>query len=241
MLWMTQPAWASTVWQIISHDYDTQSSYYGVKKACEPVHIQLDLSNYVVAVVNTTTAPLPGVSLAASVFSLDNKLLAHHEERKDAAVNSMTEGFPLDLAKFLSSSVVLVKLELHDVWDKLLSQNLYWLGADSAAYRALGRLPAADVAVTAVSAPQGDTVSVRVTLQNRGSVVAIQNKLTLVRAMEGSRILPAYYDDNYISLLPDESREIKIEYPTSAGKGPAQVALRGWNLASRTIAITESK
>ncbi|HEV2273144.1 MAG TPA: LamG-like jellyroll fold domain-containing protein, partial [Acidobacteriaceae bacterium] len=41
LLWMTQPAWPSTVWQIISHDYDTQASFYGVKKACEPVHVQL--------------------------------------------------------------------------------------------------------------------------------------------------------------------------------------------------------
>jgi hypothetical protein len=27
MLWMTQPAWPSTMWQIFSHDYDTQASY----------------------------------------------------------------------------------------------------------------------------------------------------------------------------------------------------------------------
>jgi hypothetical protein len=45
MLWMTQPAWPSTSWQILSSDYDTQASFYGVKKACEPVHVQLDLSN----------------------------------------------------------------------------------------------------------------------------------------------------------------------------------------------------
>ena len=46
MLWMTQPAWPSNMWQILSSDYDTQASFYGVKKACEPVHVQLDLSNY---------------------------------------------------------------------------------------------------------------------------------------------------------------------------------------------------
>ncbi len=31
MLWMTQPAWPSTEWQIFSHDYDTHAAYYGVK------------------------------------------------------------------------------------------------------------------------------------------------------------------------------------------------------------------
>jgi hypothetical protein len=60
LLWMTQPAWPSNTWQILSSDYDTQSSFYGVKKACEPVHVQLDLSNYNVAAVNTTTDALTG-------------------------------------------------------------------------------------------------------------------------------------------------------------------------------------
>jgi hypothetical protein len=32
LLWMTQPAWPSTMWQILSSDYDTQASFYGVKE-----------------------------------------------------------------------------------------------------------------------------------------------------------------------------------------------------------------
>ena len=80
MLWMTQPAWPSNTWQILNSDYDTQSSFYGVKKACERVHVQLDLSDYNVAVVNTTNEPRPGLLLSASVYSLDNKLLLHQEE-----------------------------------------------------------------------------------------------------------------------------------------------------------------
>ena len=56
LLWMTQPAWPSTMWQILSSDYDTQASFYGVKKACEPLHVQLNLANYRVDIVNTTTA-----------------------------------------------------------------------------------------------------------------------------------------------------------------------------------------
>jgi hypothetical protein len=241
MLWMTQPAWPSTMWQIFSHDYDTQASYYGVKKACEPVHIQLDPTSYEVAVVNTTTTDMAGLSLDATVFSLGNKSLLHHEERKDVEADSSAEGFKLDIAPLLSSGVVLVKLELRSATGELLSQNLYWLGAKSSSYRELGRLPAADVSASADSTRSGDTIHVRVQLQNRGNAVALENKLTLLDAAGGARILPAYFSDNYVSLLPGESREIEIEYPSSAGKGPAQVAIRGWNLASRTIAATQGK
>jgi hypothetical protein len=78
---MTQPAWPSNTWQILSSDCDTRASYYGGKKACAPVHIQMDPSNYEVAVVNTMMAPPLGLVSGVSVFSLDNKLLLHHEER----------------------------------------------------------------------------------------------------------------------------------------------------------------
>jgi hypothetical protein len=241
MLWMTQPAWASNVWQIFSHDYDTQSSFYGVKKACEPLHIQLDLSNYLVQVVNTTTAPFQGAFLSANVVSLNNVPLAHREDHKDLAANSVTDGFPLDLKKFFSSGVVIVKLELHDVGGKLLSQNLYWLGAESSSYRALGRLSSAEVTATAEPLRQGDNVSVHVTLKNPSNTLLLQIKLTLENAKDASRVLPAYYDDNYVSLLPGESRDIAIEYGASDGKGPVQIALRGWNLIPHSVAVPPAK
>ena len=46
LLWMTHPAWPSNHWQIYSSDYDTHAAYYGVKKASEPVHVQMNLPDY---------------------------------------------------------------------------------------------------------------------------------------------------------------------------------------------------
>jgi len=240
MLWMTQPAWPSNTWQILNSDYDTQASYYAVKKACEPVHVQLDLSNYDVAVVNTTNASLAGLLISANVYSLDNKLLLHHEEKKDATADATTNSFRLELAPLLANGVVLVKLELRNASGDLLSENLYWLGTDGAAYRALNRLSASVVSATATSTRVGDKILVRVKLQNTGTVASLEDKLTLLNATDGSRILPAYLSDNYFSLLPGESRAIEIEYPTAAWPGKALVAIRGWNLASRTVAIASS-
>ena len=52
------------------------------KKACEPLHVQLNLATYRVDVINTTTAPHTGLTVRAKVYSLDNKLLLHREEKK---------------------------------------------------------------------------------------------------------------------------------------------------------------
>ena len=238
LLWMTQPAWPSNVWQILNSDYDTQSSFYAVKKACEPLHIQLDLSNADVAVVNTSNDPHSGLLAVANVYSLDNKLLLHHEEKRDAPADVLTAGFKLDLAPLLASeAVVLVSLELRDGQGEVLSRNFYWLGAENDSYRRLNRLAAASITATAKSARTGDTVRVQVELRNSGTVVALQAKLTLVNAADGSRILPAYYTDNYIALLPGETRTLEIEYPAKAASGAAQIGLRGWNLAKQTVPV----
>ena len=83
MLWMTQPAWPSNTWQILNADYDTQSSFYAVKKACEPLHIQLDLSNYNVALVNTTNDPQASYAARCQcVFAREQALTPQRREER---------------------------------------------------------------------------------------------------------------------------------------------------------------
>jgi hypothetical protein len=240
MLWMTQPAWPSNTWQILSSDYDTQASFYGVKKASEPVHVQLDLSNYNVAVVNTTRDSHPGLLISAKVLALDNRELLGREEKRDAPANALTDAFKLELAPLLASDeLVLVKLMLSASSGELVSENFYWLGAKSSSYRRLNRLPPASLSVTARSAREGGNIRVRAELRNTGSMVAIANKLTVLNAADQARILPAYYSDNYVSLLPGETRNIEIEYPRTSANDEAQLTIRGWNLTTQTIAVVK--
>ncbi len=238
ILWMTQPAWPSTMWQILSSDYDTQASFYGVMKACEPLHVQLDLASYDVELVNTTNTALSNATITADVFSLDNKLLLHREAKQNSSADAVVNAFHLDLTPFFANGVVLVKLELKSVSGETLSRNFYWLGANSTAYRDLNTLPAATIVATAVSGKDAGHARIHVQLKNTGSTVAIENKLTLLNAVDGTRILPAYLSDNYVSLMPGESREIDIEYPALAEAKP-ELSLRGWNLTPQTIAVTQ--
>jgi hypothetical protein len=53
-------------------------------------------------------------------------------------------------------------------------------------------------------------------------------RLSLRDAKTKQRILPAYYSDNYFSLLPGESREVRIE--CAKGIKMVNVALDGWNV-----------
>jgi len=234
MLWMTQPTWPSSTWQILSSDYDTQASFYAVKKASEMVHVQLDPSNYAVEVANSLPDTKAGLTAHARVYSLENKLLVEHEEKKDAA-SGTTEFFRLDLAPFLKENVALVKLELRDSAGKVVSDNFYWMGGASADYRKLNRLGEAQIRTMVRTAVGGDEQRIKVVLENAGSTAAIELKLTLLETDGKTRVLPAYYSDNYVSLLPGEKKEIVVECPKTAAKEGVSVGLRGWNLESRVV------
>jgi hypothetical protein len=232
LLWMTHPSWPSNHWQIYSSDYDTHASYYGVKHAGEPVHVQMNLPNYALAVVNTTREARPGLRLEARIYALDNRLLLSRDERVESAANRTTTLPALALQPLLDrEGLVLVKLRLTDAGGATLSENLYWQGKEDASYRRLGTLAPQTLAASARASGQRVSVS----LANPGRQAVLAAKLTLLDA-KGERILPAYYSDNYLSLLPGESRTITIELPAGAA-APARVGLRGWNLVQQEIAV----
>jgi hypothetical protein len=236
LLWMTHPAWPSNHWQIYSADYDTQASYYGVKKANEPLHVQMNLGDFALAVVNTTRETHTDLKLTSRLVSLDGRTLATSEDRLTAPANQVTTLPPLAIARYLTRyGVVLVALSLTDAAGRQLSDNFYWPSRDDEAMQALNSLKAQPVRLTAHASIEGEERVVHLSLQDSGAAPALAAKLTLVDEA-GQRLLPAFYSDNYISLLPGESREIEIRYARSQA-GAARIKLRGWNVEPSITAI----
>jgi hypothetical protein len=214
------------MWEIFTSDYDTQASYYGTKKACEPVHVQLDLSNGTAQVANTTTEARLGLKMTARVYSLDNRLLLSKDAVMNAGADAITAAFPLDLAPLMGDGVVLVRLELPSANGQRMSDNFYWRAAHDAGYRALTGLP--EAAVTATAGRVGGE-AIRVHLRNIGPVAALAGKLTLLHA-DGTQVLSAYYSDDYVSLLPGEDRLITISLPEEERSRGMQITMSGWNM-----------
>ena len=234
LLWMTHPAWPSNHWQIYSSDYDTHAAYYGAKKACEPVHAQLELPDFRLAVVNTTREKRTKLSLRTRIIALDNRVLDQRVDKLDAAANAVTPLPPLALAKHLDKErLVLVALTLTDAHGAVVSENVYWQAKDEASHRQLNTLDAQPIGISAKNANAPDEHVLSVTLVNRGTEPALNTKLTLVDA-QGQRILPAYYSDNYLVLLPGEPRTVEVRYPASTPGAPS-VRLRGWNVKPTAV------
>jgi hypothetical protein len=237
LLWMTQPAWPSTMWQILSSDYDTQASFYGVKKAAEPVHVQMNLPGLHAAIVNNTEKAIAGATLQVHAVRGDGTSVFDHQEPVSAPAQAVTTSYLVDVGLASAKDVVFVEMELKDAQGALLSQNFYWYAADSESYRGMNSLP--QVAVTAKAVAEtnsGGEAHVSVALENTGAAVAVAAKLTLLRASDGERILPAYYSDTYLSLLPGEKRVVEISFP-DAQASAATIAIRGWNVVPARVEV----
>ncbi len=233
MIWMTQPAWPSMEWSFLSWDYDTQSSFYGTQKACEPVHAQLNLADGSVDLINLGEAR--SFKVRVLVESLDGKTLSDHANQVLAAADDRTPVAKPDLAALAGGDTIFVELEVSDAAGAPVSNNFYWWSADEASLRELNSLAQAAISASATAAAANGEHAVTVKIRNTGSVAALLVKLTLEDAASGQRILPAYYSENYVSLLPGEERAVSVTYPVGGAK-PA-IGLRGWNVATQTLAV----
>jgi len=93
LLWMTHPAWYGMLWQIYSWDYETHGSFYGSKVACEPLHVQWNINDNKVIVVNTTLHDLKDANVEYAVYSPDGKKLYGRKAKVTMTANRKTDCF----------------------------------------------------------------------------------------------------------------------------------------------------
>ena len=107
-----------------------------------------------------------------------------------------------------------IKLDLTDAKGNLLSTNFYWQHVAQDQLDGLENLPTVTLNADATAHADGDTTLITVTLHNDSQHVALLSHLQLHQKQSGRRVLPVFYSDNYISLVPGESSTITIEAAT---------------------------
>jgi hypothetical protein len=240
--WMRNPAQPSFVWQLYHHDLEPNASLFAVKKACEPVHIQLNESKWDVEVINNLPAPLEHARASLTIYNLDGSTAYQHEFAVEAPPSAETGlgavAWPAHL-----SAVHFIKLELHDAAGKLLSDNFYWraLPQQPDDLQALEGLPMVTLEANVARHDEDGKCLLEVTLRNASSQIALMAHLQLRRKNSGQRVLPVYYSDNYVSLVPGETRTISIEAAEADLKGQTPlIVMDGWNIAVHPYASSDA-
>ncbi|MDH7512127.1 MAG: glycoside hydrolase family 2 TIM barrel-domain containing protein [Clostridiales bacterium] len=246
--WMLNAAWPKLWWQLYDYYLMPTGAFYGARKACEPVHILYDCQENAIYVSNDLLTPRD--NLKAEIRALDFRGWEMFKEIKNVKMqpNSSTQVMRLP-ALCGRGPVCFLDLKLKDATGEILSDNFYWLSArkdvmdypatkwfvtpikEFADFRALESLPRVTLKVSHEVERVGDEGKVRVNLENPSEAVAFFIEVRLIRKRSGESVLPVYWDDNFITLLPGESKTITAGFLLEdlAGDEPA-VAVSGWNV-----------
>jgi hypothetical protein len=77
----------------------------------------------------------------------------------------------------------------------------------------------------------GEEPTGHVVVENTGSTLAYLVRLRVLKGKDGTEILPAFWDDNYLCLLPGEKREVTVHVRKSdLGNAKATLAVDGFNV-----------
>jgi hypothetical protein len=234
--WMSDPAQPSFVWQIYHYDLEPNSSLFAVKSAGEMRHIQFNEANDELQVINNLPEPLTNAVAHVTIYNMDGTVAYQHDTPVTAAPSTAANLGAIQFPATVSP-VHFLKLELKDSAGKLISSNFYWraLPGHPDDFTAMEKMPTVKLEVKGECKDADGKRMVTVTLHNPSANLAVMTHLQLRRKTSGERVLPVYYSDNYISLVPGESRTIAVEAALSAFHGEeALMMLDGWNVTVGT-------
>ncbi len=251
--WMLNNAWPSMIWHLYDYYLRPGGGYFGAKKAMQTLDPVYGYDDHSVWLVSSQYEDAKGLKLTARIFNVDGTQKFSKEVSLDAAADSTAKVFEVPQVAGLSAAYFL-DLRVTEGNGKLVGSNFYWLStkpetidwsksnwyttptASFADYTSLSQLPKADVAESTRTEVKGDEAITHVTLVNRGKNVAFFLRLKLTKQGDQKEILPVVWQDNYISLLPGEKREISATYRASqigtnpSGHPDAAVSVKGWNV-----------
>jgi exo-1,4-beta-D-glucosaminidase len=246
--WMLNNAWPSLIWHLYDYYLRPGGGYFGAKKACEPLHVQYSYDDRSIIVVNGADQPLAAANVSARVFNLDLAETFSQARTMEVAAHSHAQAFVIPDVPGLSTTYFL-DLRLSNSRGETLSSNFYWLSTKPddldfqrstwfvtpvtayADFTALKDLPPAALTSSVRFVRRGDDEEGRVTLSNPGTSLAFFVRLQVAKGPGGEEVLPVLWQDNYVSLLPGETRDVTVTYKVKDLDGArATVVVGGWNV-----------
>jgi hypothetical protein len=237
LVWMTHPAWPSLICQTYDYYFEPTAAYFAFKNGSEPLHILWRADNNNIQVSNNTLINRHKLIASVELYDFSGQLKYEQKIEKDVPANTTVDFNILKKPEGLSK-IFFIKLQLKDSDDKILSRNFYWGSEKYQDYTALDSLPKVVISGDATIKNDPEKTTISVSLKNTEKQIALMIRLKVLQSKSDKRVLPIFYSDNYISLVPDESRTISIEFDTKNldGEKP-KLMIEGWNIVPQEIKI----
>jgi exo-1,4-beta-D-glucosaminidase len=249
--WMLNSAWPETFWQLYDYYLMPNGAYYGAKKASQPRHAIYDYARHSIFVVNDKLEDKNACTLKVRTYDFGSALKFEAEVKLDLAANTSVEALQLPAMDW-GEPVYFLDMRLLDENGNEMDNNFYWLAAKTdvldykakppnwyyhtptkqyADFTALNDLPKVKVSANLTEKRSGEETEFVVELKNDNPQIAFFIHPQIRDEQSGMTILPVLWSDNYVSLLPGESRKLtaKIKNKYLKDKKP-HLLVEGYNL-----------
>lgn len=214
--------------QTASRMYDwylqpTAALYYS-QNGLAPLHAQYDYLRNTVSVYNDFRQAYSGYQLEATVYDFNTRQVWNRKTKLDIPADGLVKNaiqieFPSGI-----SQVHFIKLTLTDNKGKLVNDAFYWRSKDRyegawtmtgpavSGFSDIDKLPKAQLKVLTETRVLNGKAVLQVAVSNPSKHLCFFTELKL-QDEKGGAVAPAFYSDNFFSLLPGESKNIRIELP----------------------------
>jgi hypothetical protein len=125
-------------------------------------------------------------------------------------------------------------LDLLDAKRRELDRVVTWVQADCR-FHELMKLPPAEIAASVTEQREmGGEMLYGVSVHNTSSLPAAQVWLEVIRGDLGDEVLPAFWSDNALTLLPGERRKVTVRFRAGLlAAATPRLMVEGWNVVPR--------
>jgi mannosylglycoprotein endo-beta-mannosidase len=227
LVWKNQNPWTALRGFFYDYYLDYTGGYFGYKHGAAPVHIQLNLNDSVVCVVNQTAEKLSSITSIIRLYDMHGKLIYNQKNNVNLNANDVRLLNKIVLPED-KSGVFFLRLQLTDS-EKILDENMYWLTNKPHSYEKLNELGKVIINTTVKKSEEGYS---DIVISNPTDETAFFIRLKIMN-LKNELVLPIFLTDNYFTLLPGDEKQVVLdltEINNPGNRNELKLVVEGWNM-----------
>jgi hypothetical protein len=237
IIWKTQNPWTAIRGQMYDYYLDPNAGLYGLNHANRSLHAMYNQEDGMLLVANHTFNLQHDLMIQAKAYDFngnDSLIFQWIVEVNSTSVQKI-QSIKKTVDKMFSSKGGFLSLRLINSSQKILDDNLYWLPDSTNNYSGLQQIQSAHLEVE-LKKIEGSKIEVK--LNNPSNEpIAFFNRISLIDKETKKRILPVFYSDNYVSVLPNDTTTVIIDYTPKEKNKNIMVSIYGWNVVEQLIPV----
>ena len=232
LMWMSQSSWPSFMWQTYDFYLDTNGGYFGTKAGNQPTRPVFDPRDNSILLANAAPKSYENVTTTVEIYDLCGRKVSEQTFTTEL-LEADAYGEVITTADFSASTtdIVFLRVVLTDGEGNVLGRNTYWHNRKTYSdYRALNTMEKANASLSVLSVEETEDGQLRYTLQVANSGAPALGVRVRLTDADGNAVLPVFYSDNYLMMMPNETAVITAEFDADRLTGDPAWSLSGWNL-----------